>query len=82
MPAPGHREIRRDMLERIKTECVFDFECGELAVGTIGLDKEFSILAKKARRHAMIVKARVLKIAEHRLFGSVLHGEIVLGAAP
>ena len=66
------------LLQRIDAERVLHLERGELAVGAVGLDQEFSVLAEEARMHAVIVEARVVEIAEHRLVGGMLHGKLVL----
>ena len=70
------------LLQRIDAERVLDLEVGELAVGPVGLDEELSVLAEEARTHAVIVEARIVEIAEHRFVGRVLHGVLVLRAAP
>ena len=75
-------ELDQILLQRIDPERVFDFERGELAVGAVGLDQEFSVLAEEAGMHAVIIEARIVEIAEHRLVGGMLHGKLVLRAAP
>ena len=55
---------------------------GELAVGSIGLDEKLSILAEEAGSHAIMVDHRIAEIAEHRFVVGMLHGELVLRAAP
>ena len=70
---PGERErlhaavgkFDEVLLQRIEAEGVFHFERGELAVRPVGLDEELAVLAKEARRHAVIVEARVIEVAEH-----------------
>jgi hypothetical protein len=79
---PSVREFDEVLLQRIDPEGVFHLERGELAVGAIGLDEEFPILAEEPGVHAVIVKARVEEIAKHRFVGRVLHGEFVLRAVP
>ena len=60
------RKLHQILLQRIETERVLDLEGRELAVRTVGLDQEFSVLAEEPRMHAVIVEARVGEIAEHR----------------
>ena len=79
-PAVG--EFDEILLQRVDTERVLDLEGGELAVRPVGLDEKLSVLAEEARTHAVIVEARVVEIAEHRLVGRVLHREVVLRGAP
>ena len=70
------------LLQRIEAERVLDLEHAELAVRPVGLDQEFSVLAEEARAHAVVVKVRVVEIAEHRLVGRVIHGVLVLRRSP
>src|SRR5262249_29006267 len=76
------REFDEILLQRIDAEGVFHLERGELAVGAVGLDEEFPALAEEAGMHAVIIKACVGEIAQHRCLGRVLHGEFVLRAVP
>jgi hypothetical protein len=75
-------ELDQVFLQRVVTECVLRFIDREFAVGAVGLDKKLSILAKEARMHAVIVKALVVKVAEHGFVSCVLHGELVLRGLP
>jgi hypothetical protein len=79
---PAVRKFDEILLQRLDAEGVFHLERGELAVGVVGLDEEFPGLAEEAGVHAVMVKARVAEIAEHRLVGRMLHGELVLRCAP
>ena len=87
---PGERErlhaavgkFDEVLLQGIEAEGVFHLERGELAVRPVGLDEELAVLAKEARRHAVIVEARVVEVAEHGGVGRVRHGVAVLGRAP
>ena len=79
-PAVG--EFDEVLLQRIDAEGVFHLERGELAVRTVGLDQELSVLAEEARMHAVIVEAGIVEIAEHRFVGRVVHRVLVLRAAP
>ena len=87
---PGKREslqaavgkLDEVLLQRIDAERVLDLEGAELAVRAVGLDDEFSVLAEEAGAHAEIFETRIVEIAEHRLVGRVLHGELVLRRAP
>ena len=75
-------EFDEVLLQRIDAERVFHLEHGKLAVGTVGFDEEFSVLAEEARMHAVIIEACVVEIAEHRLVGRVLHRRLVLRGLP
>src|SRR6266853_916298 len=75
-------EFDEILLQGIEAERVLDLEHAELAVGPVGLNQEFSVFAKEARVHAVIVEACLVEIAQHRLLGHVLHGPLVLRAAP
>jgi hypothetical protein len=66
------------LLQWINAECVFDLECGELAVGAVGLDQEFPVLAEEAGARAVMIEARAIEVAGHRLVGCMLHGELVV----
>ena len=87
---PGERErlqaavgkLDEILLQRIDAEGVLDLEGGELAVGPVGLDQEFSVLAEEARVDAEIVEARIVEVAEHRAVGGVIHRELVLRGEP
>ena len=79
-PAVG--KFDQILLQRIEAERVFDLEGRKLAVGPVGLDQEFSVLAKEARSHAVIVEARIVEIAEHRFVGRMVHRMLVLRRAP
>jgi hypothetical protein len=75
---PAVRKFDEILLQRLDAEGVFYLERGELAVRVVGLDEEFPGLAEEAGMHAVMVKVRVAEIAEHRLVGRMLHGELVL----
>ena len=75
-------EFDQILLQRIDAEGVFHLENGELAVGAVGLDQKFPVLAEEAGTHAVIIEARVVEIAEYGLVGGVLHCRLVLRAAP
>ena len=79
---PSVRERNQVLLQRIDAKSVFDLECGELAVRSVRLDKEAAILAKEPGRHTVIVEPRIVEVAQHRLFGCMLHGEFVLRILP
>jgi hypothetical protein len=70
------------LLQRIDPESVFHLERGRVAVGAVSLDQELPILAKETRTHAVIVEARVVKIAKHRLVSRVIHRLLVVRCAP
>src|SRR5262249_34659893 len=61
---------------------VLDLERPTFAVGSVGLDEEFPGLAEEARAHAVMLKAGVVEIAEHRFVGGVVHRLFVLRCAP
>ena len=79
---PAIGECDEILLQRVDPERVLDFEGGELSVWSVGLDKKLPVLAEETGMHAVIVETRVVEIAEHRLVGRVLHGEVVLRGAP
>src|SRR5262249_54305116 len=70
------------LLQRVDAESVFHLERGEPAVGPIGLDQKFPVLAEEAGMQAVVIEARVVEIAEHRLVGRVIHRQLVLRRAP
>ncbi len=70
------------LLQRINAEGVFDLERGELPVGPVGLNEKPAVLAEEAGSHAVIIKARIAEIAEHRFVVCMLHREAMLRAAP
>src|SRR5262249_39852440 len=71
------REFDQVLLQRIEAEGVFYLERGELAVGSVGLDEEFPLLAEEAGVHAVIVETRLVEIAEHRRIGRRAHRLLV-----
>jgi hypothetical protein len=83
---PGNRQslqttvgkLDQILLQRLNAEGVFDLECGELAVGAVGLDQEFPVLAEKAGKCAVMIEACAIEVAGHRLVGRMLHGELVM----
>ena len=75
-------EFDEVLLQRIDAKGVFHLEHGKLAVGAVGLDQEFSVLAEEARMHAVIIEAGIVEIAEHGLVGGVLHRGLVLRGIP
>src|SRR5262249_36545170 len=79
---PAVREFNEILLQRIDAEGVFHLERGELAVGAIGLDEEFPILAEEAGVHAVMTEARIVEIAKHRCVGRIFHRLLVLRRAP
>ena len=76
------RERDQVLLQRIDAEGVFHLERGELAIGPVRLDEEPAVLAEKAGWHAVVLKARIVEVAQHRLFGGMLHRALVLRGAP
>src|SRR6516165_7672649 len=76
------REFDQVLLQRIDAEGVFHLERGELAVGSVGLDEEFPLLAEEAGVHAVIVETRLVEIAEYRRVGRMVHRLLVLRHAP
>src|SRR5262245_24756807 len=79
---PSVREFDEILLQRIDPKGVFHLERGELAVSPVGLDEELPIATEEAGMYAVIIKARVGEIAQHRCLGRVLHGEPMLRRAP
>ena len=70
------------LLQWIDAEGVLDFERRQPAVGPIGLDEKLPILAEEAGSYAVIVEGHIAEIAEHRFVGRMLHGKLMLRAAP
>ena len=70
------------LLQWIEAESVFHLESRQLAVGTVGLDEELTVLLEETRVHAVIVEARIVEVAEHGLVAGVRHGIRVLRAVP
>src|SRR5215831_15968164 len=77
---PAIREFDEILLQRI--ESVFHLEGGELAVGAVGLDEIFPVLAKEARLHPVMTETCIVEIAEYRCVGRMIHRLLVLGRAP
>jgi len=75
---PAVRKFDEILLQRLDAKGVFHLECGKLAVRPVGLDEELPIATEEAGMHAIIIKARVGEIAEHRFVGRMLHGEPML----
>src|SRR5262249_53092589 len=79
---PTVGELDQVLLQGIHTEDVLHLKGGELAVGAVGFDQKFPVLAEETGTHAVMVEARVVEIAEHGLVGRVLHGALMLRCAP
>ena len=87
---PGHRQglqaavgkLDQVLLQRIDAEGVFDLESGKLAIGSVGFDQKFAVVAKEARAHTVVVEGRAGKIAEHGRLGRMIHRMPVLRATP
>src|SRR5262249_40922742 len=87
---PGNRqclhptigEFNEILLQRIDAECVLDLEGGELAIRSVGFDEILSVFAEETGKHAVIVEARIVEIAEHKSFCRVLHRTLMLRAVP
>jgi len=79
-PAVG--KLNQILLQRIEPERVLDLERGKLAVGPIGLDQELPVPAEEAGAYAVVVEARVGKIAKNRLVVGMGHRVAMLRAAP
>ena len=75
-------EFDQVLLKRIEPECVLDLESGELAVGAVGLDQKFVVLAKEARAHTVVVEGHIGEIAQNRLLGRMSHRVLVLRGLP
>src|SRR5262249_39839303 len=75
-------EFDQVLVQRIDAEGIFHLERGELAVGSVGLDEEFPLLAEEAGVHAVIVETGLVEIAEHRRVGRMVHRLLVLRRAP
>src|SRR5271157_3868884 len=69
-------------LEGKNAEGVFDLELGELSVRPVGLDHELAVAAEEARLDPVMVESRAGKVTQHRLFRRMVHGELVVRAAP
>src|SRR3954447_5770147 len=76
------RERDQVLLQRLDAEGVFHLERGELSIGSVGLDEEPAVLAEKAGWHAVVLKARIVEVAQHRFLGGMLHRALVLRGAP
>ena len=70
------------LLEGKNAEGVFDLELGELPVRPVGLDHELAVAAEEARLDPVMVESRAGKVTQHRLFRRMVHGELVVRAAP
>src|SRR5215510_12350853 len=79
---PSVREFDEILLQRIDPEGVFHLERGELAVGAVGLDEIFPVLAKETGLHPVMTEARIVEIAEYRCVGRMIHCLLVLRRAP
>ena len=65
------RQLDEILLKRLDAEGVLHLEVGELAVRPVGADEVLAVALEEARRHAGVVEARVVEVAEH---GSVVRG--------
>src|SRR5262245_50917492 len=79
---PAIREFDQILLKGFDAEGVFHLESRKLAIGAIGLDEELVVLREEAGMDAVVIKTRVVEVAEHGGGRSVLHGKLVLGLLP
>ena len=87
---PGERQrlqasvgkLDQILLQWLDAERVLDFKRRQPAVGPVGFDEKLPILAEEAGSHAVMVDSRIAEIAEHRFVVCMLHGKLVLRAAP
>ena len=70
------------LLQRVEAERVLDLEHADLAVRPVGLDQELSVLAEESRTRPVVLKIRIVEVAEHRFLGRVIHGMLVLRRSP
>ena len=81
LQAPG-LHLDQILLQGLDTESVDDREPRELPVRAKSLDHESGAVAKEPRGLPVVARLRIVEIAEHRLFGGPLHGEIVMRPEP
>ncbi len=79
---PSVGKFDQVLLQRIDAERVLGLEDGELAVMAVSLDQEFAVSTEKARAHDVVLETRIVEVAQHRLAGRMIHGELVLRIAP
>ena len=78
--AAGKRD--QVLLERLHTERVADLEVLERSIRTVGGDVEASVPAEEAGLHSEMVQGGAVKVAENRLLGGFLHGQVVMRIEP
>src|SRR4051794_17948015 len=75
-------KLNQILLQRIHAKGVLDFKGCELPIRVVGFNEELSISFEKPRVHIIVIEARVIKIAQHRLRRGMLHGVLVLRGLP
>ncbi len=70
------------LLQRVDAEDEGDLEVGEPAVRAVGVDEEPAVAAKEAAGDVAVGEGGAFEVAEHRGFGGLGHGQVVVGAAP
>jgi hypothetical protein len=76
------RKLDQILLQGINTEGVFDRIVLKLAVGAVGAHHEFAVLAVEVGDDAKLLELRIVKVAERRILGRLLHCQVMMGAGP
>ena len=79
---PTVREGDQILLQRVDAEGVADLEVGELAVRPVGIDEELVVPFEEAGGDVAVREPHVVEVAEDSLVRRLLHGEVVVRAAP
>ena len=75
-------ELNQVLLQWSYTERVADLEISRFAVRPLGVDEELAVLLEEAGGLVKVSEGGVVEVPEHGILAGVLHGEIVVGAAP
>ncbi|MGR9099208.1 MAG: hypothetical protein ACU826_01445 [Gammaproteobacteria bacterium] len=75
-------QLDQILLQRENAEGVFDFEFARFSVRSVGTHHKSAVPAEKPRDPTVLTDFGIVEIAEHRFFGRLLHGEIVMRTLP
>jgi hypothetical protein len=70
------------LLERHGAEGVADLELPRLTVRAVGSDEEAAVAAEEGAGHPSVREPGVVEVAQDRAIVGLLHGEVVMRAAP
>lgn len=70
------------LLQRFNAKGVGDFKRLVIAIRTLSADIIFAVLAGKAGGQALMTKAGIVKVSEHRIYTGFAHCPVMVGALP